>query len=136
MNKKNPKQSQLIIDRKKWYRGKGCDESQLYKSSGKMCCLGFACKQLGGLKTCHINGINTPQAVADRLDAKSRAALLDTPLSFLFTPYVHDVVDVVNSNECNNLMNINDNMECLDVDRESLIKKIFKQNHIKVKFIN
>ena len=37
----------VIVDRTKWYRGQGYDESKLLRSEGQMCCVGFACLAAG-----------------------------------------------------------------------------------------
>ncbi len=63
MKKKN---TLVVIDRKKWYRGMGTDFSALLgtKEQGhrKMCCLGFACLAIG-LKKSQISGKTYPNAV-------------------------------------------------------------------------
>lgn len=37
----------VVVDRKKWYRGKGSDSSGLLLNNGKMCCIGFLARRLG-----------------------------------------------------------------------------------------
>jgi len=39
--------TQTIIERSKWYRGKGGAESRLLREDGTMCCLGFDCIRRG-----------------------------------------------------------------------------------------
>ncbi len=63
------KLTKVIVDRKKWYRGKGGDHSKLLivaddfvadTDVGKMCCLGFAALALGIPKSL-ITGMQTPR---------------------------------------------------------------------------
>lgn len=37
-----PTHLKVVVDRTKWYRGKGGDNSRLRNSDGLMCCMGFA----------------------------------------------------------------------------------------------
>lgn len=37
----------FIVDRKKWYRGQGSDESNLLREDGSRCCIGFVGQQCG-----------------------------------------------------------------------------------------
>ena len=37
----------VIVDREKWYRGHGGQESRLLREDGLMCCMGFACLAAG-----------------------------------------------------------------------------------------
>jgi hypothetical protein len=55
----------LRIDRGKWLRGEGCDDSYLRRPSDeKMCCVGFYCLALGKTEK-EITGIVWPYPILD-----------------------------------------------------------------------
>lgn len=58
----------LVIDRSKWYRGKGGEDSRLLLADGQMCCLGFDLLRRG-LQPQDIRGVGTP----DQLNAEEDA---------------------------------------------------------------
>lgn len=39
--------TQVIVKRSKWYRGKGSEDSYLLLRGGKMCCIGFLARAFG-----------------------------------------------------------------------------------------
>lgn len=52
---------EVVIDRTKWYRGRGSPDSKLMRmDDGKMCCLGFACLKLGATED-QITGEEYPE---------------------------------------------------------------------------
>ena len=112
----------LIIDRKKWYRGRGASGSSLLLSDGTMCCLGFYALSCGKTeddisgKQLFAVGQNTNCLVS----AKGEAAWLGRKREGL----------------CVGLASINDDVFISQQTRESQISEIFENNGVKVKFIN
>lgn len=109
---------QFTINRKKWLRGEGSEYSSLLRTEdGKMCCLGFLGLACGGTKK-QIESCDSP---AGTYGPKWPSALLhpDTGLD---------------STTCEELMKVNDNEDLTDTERESRLKKIFKEIGIKVVF--
>ncbi len=107
---------EVIIDRKRWYRGKGGKASSLLRyDDRKMCCLGFdaiAC----GAKPSDIEYISDPEG------------------SCLPLPGI--VENGKNTEVCNKMIKINDNMDIEDVEREHLLTQYAKDIHRKFVFIN
>jgi hypothetical protein len=106
----------LVIDRSKWLRGEGQDESYLLrKKDGKMCCLGFyglAC----GLTEEDILMKGTPEEVE----------VFWGPGSWL-------VSGIMDANE---LMSINDGRHRSAKERELKIAALFSKHGVEVEFIN
>lgn len=110
------------IDRSKWYRGRGSMGSYLLNGYGQMCCLGFyalAC----GLPEEEIRIVEEPSSVIeDQSDWES----------FLINEY--EFGGVINSMDCNRLMEVNDDEHMDDKERESIITEVFKAHDIDVTF--
>jgi hypothetical protein len=118
----------LVIDRKKWHRGKGPEQSRLLiKESttkeyrGKMCCLGFYLKSEG----CTDNQI-------DDMMLPSMVFALPSACNWLLysDPSGHG-----QRNE-EELAMTNDNTTIDDPDREDLIKTAFALQDVRVTFID
>ncbi len=117
----------LVIDRKKWVRCTGEDVmgrygfSNLLNKRGSMCCLGFACLKVGLTKEV-IRGHSSPNTntIRNLLNSKT------TKLSELLKS-----IDVTNQ-----LIEINDNFKTDDAYKEKEIKRIFRENGLRVRFIN
>jgi hypothetical protein len=117
----------LVIDRKKWYRGKGPASSALLTESKKMCCLGFL-GRAEGLKPKDIRGITTPS------DSDLPKELL-TPSFKKLVEYHHS--DLPFDNElCKKLTKLNDKEDISDKERESKLRPLFRKLKYKLKFIN
>jgi hypothetical protein len=120
----------FTIDRSKWLRGEGQENSYLLRErDGKMCCLGMfglAC----GLETEQIKEIAAPCLVpTDGGPAASFWVKKNAAASFLF-----DEEDE-NSRACGELMSINDALEIDREAREEKIVEIFAKNGITVEFV-
>jgi len=112
----------LTIDRKKWWRGKGKEESSLLKKDGRMCCLGFYCRKLGYTKK-DIYLKRTPESVCNFRENLNSLVTVDNRIKS-------------NNFACTELMVANDNILINDREREISITKWMKQIKVKVKFIN
>lgn len=101
----------LVIDRKRWLRGEGSQNSKLLRPiDGKMCCLGFyglAC----GLSAEHLRNVGLPA---------------DTASCRLWPPWLRD-----SDFECDDLTYLNDN----DPD-EAKIAAIFARHGVTVRFVD
>lgn len=122
---------ELIIDRAKWFRGKGAYHSRLLTSDGKMCCLGFECMARG----------YTEQQIKD-VDAPTRLAFKHPDLASNIDWLVIKGADdswrfgFVHTPVCKELMEVNDNRELSDEARESRITELFNMSGVTVQFIN
>lgn len=112
--------TEVVIDRAKWYRGKGPQYSRLLRVDGMMCCIGFACLARG----------NTPQRILNRLSPVSASRGGAINLSGLLGG------DGFNTAECADMMSINDDMEISDAERESELIPLAQQAGFKFTFIN
>ena len=123
----------VIVDRTRWYRGKGSfgarlriSPGQMGEDTGKMCCLGFACLKTGLTKE-QIEGFTFP---SDAI----KEACMEVPKGLL---------GLINVDSNNNtsllasiLANINDNTSLNDNDRELELIKFGKEAGIKFTFVN
>jgi hypothetical protein len=57
---------EVVVDRRKWYRGRRGDYSRLRLRDGRMCCLGFACRAVG-LKAKDITDVGIPKHLSIEL---------------------------------------------------------------------
>jgi hypothetical protein len=116
----------FTVDRKTWLRGEGSDDSKLLRESdGKMCCLGFACLQLGNVKKDSLKDVQVPV----RIPGKERDKLLSTPLEFLIS---------ADNESCDirlEMMTFNDVKGLSYKQREKQLKKLFAAKNIQIKFI-
>jgi hypothetical protein len=114
----------LIIDRERWLRGEGADESYLLRSrDSKMCCLGFfglACNLTENqiINECMPNAFSLSQVSWNQdwlFDQNNRRAL---------------------SQETKSLLIINDTVNLNSDERERRIKEIFARHNVEVEFVN
>jgi len=117
--------NKLTIDRSKWYRGDGHKYSRLLIADvtgapadalGKMCCLGFACLQLGGKTKEDIADLSRPEG------------LENTPMSTLDS----DCLPTTNLNE---IVDVNDDPTYTEEAREAALIELFAKENIAVKFL-
>lgn len=112
----------IIVDRQKWFRGKGCMDSQLLKQDGRMCCLGFASIQCG----------------------MSPNDILGQPYNYCILSETPDILSFLNEDMYNpsdigeKLTSINDALYLNENDRELKLNSILEQGDcpIRFKFIN
>jgi hypothetical protein len=115
----------LVINRKKWLRGPDRD-SMLLDDHGRMCCLGFAARQLCGAKPKDIRGHSSPASKPD---------VFETDLAWLIKK--SRGLPIQDSTVGNHLMSINDQSEGItDAKRERRIAAIFKKKGVRVTFVN
>jgi hypothetical protein len=111
----------LVIDRSKWLRGEdGKDTSLLRLEDGKMCCLGFYCHALG-FRAAELRDVPDPEdlnhyrPVPDWLIADDGSN---------------------NSQDCCDLINVNDESSFNDFMREAFIKETFAKHGVEVEFVD
>lgn len=122
-----PTKPKFVIDRKRWYRGKGDSESRLLvPGTQKMCCLGQVARQCG-LKPKNIRDVSSPANVS--------TVLHDQFPKWLLGICVLDA-KTIDSPACTNAMAVNDDPEITDKDRERQLKAIFKKHGATLTFIN
>lgn len=110
---------ELIINLKKWYRGKGSDNSRLRLSDGRQCCLGFYLRACG-VRAQNIESHATPGAVSHQVPDEARWLLGNQ-----FKEH---------SNDCQALMNFNDREDVSESVRRQQIVDIFRRHDVVVKF--
>lgn len=114
----------VVIDRKRWYRGKGdLGNSMLRTPSRKQCCLGFACRVLGA-KAKDILGKAMPDDVSDDID------LPGLVVPALFSSGKNS------SHFSSRAAIINDDMDISDRSRESKLRALAKASGFRFQFIN
>lgn len=118
----------LIINRRKWLRGKPHESYLLHATNNKMCCLGFLAKQCG-YSDDEICGVTSPAGLKYRMFIEAMENKF--PKTILNK-------DFENTDITGILMDINDKKRknFTLAKREKKIKELFKKAGIKVKFIN
>jgi hypothetical protein len=115
----------LVIDRKMWWRGK--NNSMLRKPGGKMCCLGFLGRSCGYTTkelTYYYSPASRMNSYANRYEkSKWPNKLLE----------VRGAVQN-DSDLCNAMIEVNDELLISDEKREAELKKLFKKIGYKVIF--
>ena len=115
-----------VIDKKTWLRGEGDEKSFLLRpEDNKMCCLGHYLRHRG-LKDGAITNVHAPAMVMEK----------GVP-DWLLSPQPSSTIRVFpndNSGACSLLMEINDNPETNDAEKQREIRKIFADNGVKVTF--
>jgi hypothetical protein len=125
----------LVIERSKWLRGEGWNESYLLRSAdNKMCCLGFfglAC----GLEPERIKDVASPEDIPIGYDASHREewARFASEAEGLFFEY--EGCSTL-SETCMNLMDINDNQNLSEAIRERDLIDFFAEIGVEVVFVD
>ena len=131
----------FTVVRKDWYRGKGTDKSCLANSANKLCCLGFYAEACG-LDRKTIRNLPSPEeavratkgkhvnTIYDKSVTRESGVVWETELTACY--YRSD--DDCNTSLCSDLMNINDDQELKEEEREKQLKEKFKEIGIKVIF--
>lgn len=124
---------ELVIDRTRWHRGRGHGNSYLLNSEDKMCCLGFECIA-NGYTPDQIKKVSTPRCLV--IDIKSTS--IPDNLRWLVRDRegVESSLAFVSTDDAKLLMDINDDMDIYDEERQQQISAIFARNSIQVTFIN
>ena len=116
----------LIIDRKKWYRGRGTAESRLRLKNGTMCCLGFYALSCGKTEDEILDKsyLLTEEYDMYSLPTTEEAEWLNSELEY---PYC----------STSRLLGFtNDDVDLKEEDREQQISEIFAKNGVEVEFVN
>ena len=136
----------LIIDRKKWGRGRTGGSlltDEFSEVTGKMCCLGFFSRNCG-FKPKEIRGIGLPEEVIENLmndvDTYGTMTKAETKEK-LFNKLKKRGFDLksfkkIGTGLANKLALINDNTDTTDETKERKITELFGKVGIKVKFVN
>lgn len=140
----------ITIDRSKWYRGKGSDDSALVVKTGngdnKYCCLGLACKQLvEGFDDALFLSIAYPTTVELLLEGHN---ITITPQAQSFFDMMREKygksAELAGDAELSELAqaafaHINDATELTDDQRETKLQKLMEMHsdgRFKFEFIN
>lgn len=110
--------TKFVIDRKRWYRGKGGAYSRLLRHDGAMCCLGQVARQCG-LRAKDIRNECSPGDV-------DTGGILP---AWLFN-------GSSDSEDCKYAMSLNDAEAYSDKHREKWLKRLFKKHGAQLTFIN
>lgn len=113
----------VVVKRKRWYRGRACGSKLLRSSDNTMCCLGFACRQIG-----------VPRSLILNVGSPGMIGLLTVSKRFRI-PGLTTKADKVNTPTCRALMRRNDNVDIGDEQRESEITRLGKSIGLKFKFV-
>lgn len=127
----------FVVDRKKWLRGEGDENSCLLTRGNRMCCLGFYAEACG-LDRKVIRNIATPSNAVKV--TKGEPTAVDR--EYREVSRKSDVVwktKLVNisgddSITCGRMMSVNDDEDITDEVRETKLTALFKALGIKVKF--
>lgn len=132
----------LTINRKKWWRGK--EGSALLKDySDKMCCLGFDCKARGFSEQL-LRGRGCPSNLMEDLIKEDAVTvtkevreaylklkgLVTKPRKTKYNGICTDDTEL-----CQEMMQVNDDREFSDEEREARLKPLFLKSGVKVRFV-
>lgn len=112
----------FTVDRKKWLRGVGFEESRLLTGDGQRCCFGFVCQQLG----MEDDSIMRHLTVGSISFSQRNRRLMD--FAFSGNTEEHDWIW--------SAYKINDNRSIGDPERESKLVTIFSANGHEIEFVN
>jgi hypothetical protein len=134
-------QIDVIVDRTKWYRGRGFSSSKLLiqngEHTGKMCCLGFASLACG-LTEDQIQDKSAPGAACNTV-LWAGGKIPNRMLRFISTSsYDYGKKDglYLNFQVTKYMMNINDCMRTKDYVRESQLTELAATIGLNLTFIN
>jgi hypothetical protein len=125
----------FIVERKKWLRGEGSEDSCLLTEGNRMCCLGFYAEACG-LDRKVIRGLSSPMKAVyatqghfienykDKLSTRKSDVIWKTKL----------VKSGRDTATCNDMMKINDDEHIDDTIRETKLTALFKKLGIRIKF--
>lgn len=134
---------ELVVDRKRWYRGKGNIRSRLLRpEDNQMCCLGFyglSC----GLKEENIIDVGFPSQVRTGqrhgVDKSHKPVPLPKEMHWLeetISKQIGEDSSVFEEEVERTIGEINDNEEIDEETRERLLTEEFAKHNINVTFIN
>jgi|SRR6266853_4115629 len=131
---------EVVIDRKKWYRGLNSGVSALLigpervhdepEAEGKMCCLGFTALACG-ISREKITDRPTPSSLIGKYPLSE-----DNPFLKLFVSNPMGTGRDLQSNSCDRMISTNDDSHIDDKKRESILTDEAEQTGFKFTFIN
>lgn len=113
----------LIIDRMKWLRGIGGEQSKLLDANGRMCCLGFECRRLG-LEKRDILGVVVPHNTMGK------------PLPFWLMEVNTNKEMGLSGTDVGEAMFTNDDRCLSEIQREAKLTVIFARHDVELRFVN
>ena len=117
----------LVIDRTKWYRGKGSRGSALLRKDGSMCCLGFDLLRRGFTPE-QILEVGTPEEVEVGGEHPEIAGL-----TYVSSDWEYDIYATTETNE--ELVDANDGEGLSEAEREAQIIDLFAEIDVEVVFV-
>ena len=118
----------FIVDRKKWYRGRGVVKSKLLRVDGKMCCIGFVGIQCGIEPSLLLN--------------KGTVEKVSLPRSLWPTWFFSSVDNTLDGDapwicsDLNRAYEINDATYLTDAEREARLRAIFASHGDEIVFVD
>lgn len=132
MKQENTNTEVLVIDRSKWYRGRGSAESRLVRTGDYlMCCLGF-CLLQRGFSQGELLDIGSPNEVGS-ID-RDESGAIDRAKGLI--ERFDDTLDTYETHTTECLINVNDNEDIDEETREAQITDLFAGIGVDVRFIN
>lgn len=113
----------VVVKRSKWMRGDQETSCLRNKKTGKMCCLGFLTRE-AGFRTRQINGKLQPDDLTKCIKGLTRPHT-----------YCDQDTDIINTETCKNMMDINDDKNIDDETREKQIAREGKRIGVNFKFV-
>jgi hypothetical protein len=142
---------QLVIDRSIWRTGgdvyiynKHFGSTQLLNRQGKMCCLGFYCERIAGINKYDLYYRPTPFALKhdffdnDDINVLIKSEKVEVPTRYYSTS-VEKVVETIKYSDSEfsiEAIQINDDENISNEQREQLLTEHFKTINIELIFIN
>ena len=121
--------TKFTVSRKRWLRGEGSDASTLLRQKdSKMCCLGFFAMQVCGAKESDIYDLQAPSC-AWRTVKWPEKVWRENDMN-------GERSAARESMEINGLMQINDEVNLSEIDREAMLKEDFKAFGYEVEFVD
>lgn len=123
----NDKKLTVVVERNRWLRG-GLNLSYLFDFTkpGRMCCVGFVCKELGVTKDEMVGIKSVLYLFNSSLSAREKVR------EFVEEYKDHGKSDKFHENE---IYEINDRYDLDDKTRESLLKQKFEKLDIDIRFV-
>jgi len=114
----------LTIKRSRWARGEGEINSLLNSQTGRMCCLGFFCLEVGCIA----------EDITDEASPGELAEII--PLLTLYDTFGESEQYVVDSTFTNKAIQINDDKTLLESTREANLINLFKEHGIELTIVD
>lgn len=113
---------QFTVNKAKWYRGMGSEDSRLLREDGYRCCLGFVGAQVG-VNEDDMLGVCAPCEIWDNKNAP------------VWPTWMYPGnANGAHSEECNKAMLLNDDDNIHDDERIAKLKELFARNGDELRF--